>query len=112
MTARFLYPGQILTEPVSFFALWFQASGQKWEFLKSRQLYALIDGERFDLGEGLHDGDVQRRGVSESLGFVIAAEVFKKMGTGSVVELRIGDFELTLKDEHKEAFRDLYSLSR
>jgi hypothetical protein len=34
------------------------------------------------------------------------------MGRASVVELRIGDFEMKLKDEHKEAFRDLYSLSR
>jgi hypothetical protein len=112
MTARFLYPGQILREPVSSFALWFQASGQNWEFLKSRHLYALIEGERFDLGEGIYDGDVRRQGVSETLAFIIPAEVFKKLGTGSVVELRIGQVEMALKDEHQEAFRDLYGLSQ
>jgi|SRR6185503_14283152 len=113
MTARLRYSGTTIKKPVNNFVLWFQATGKDWTFLKDRDLYALIDGERFDLGEGRHDGDVRHYGgVSETLGFLIPAEVFQKMGKAEKTELKIGRIELTLKDEHKEAFRDLYSLSK
>lgn len=111
MTGRFMHKGEILSEAISDFVLWFRASGKEWEFLKERHLYALVESERLDLGEGLHDGDVRYGGVSESLGFLIPAEIFQKLGVAQSVQLRIGRSELTLKDEHKEAFRDLYSLS-
>ncbi len=115
MTARFIYAGQTIKAPVENFALWFRATGKDWEFLKARDLYAIADGERFDFGEGRYDGDVSasRRsvGVSETLGFIIPAAAFEKLGKAQNVELRIGDFEMKLKDEHKEAFRDLLSLS-
>lgn len=112
MTARFRFAGETVSKPVNNFALWFRASGRDWQFLKSRDLHALIDGERFDLGEGKHDGDVGRRGVSEAIGFLIPSEVFQKLANAQRAELRVGNFELTLKDEHKEAFRDLLSLSK
>ena len=116
MTALFTYSGQTVTAPVERFAFWFRASGKNWEFLKSRELYAIADGERFDFGEGHYDGDVSGSywgvGVSETLGFVIPVASFEKLGKADNVELRIGDFELKLKDEHKEAFRDLLSLSK
>lgn len=116
MTARFLYAGPTIKAPVESFALWFRATGKNWEFLKSRELYAIADGERFEIGEGRYYGEVggSRRGVgvSETLGFVVSASAFEKLGRAQHAELRIGDFEMKLKDEHKEAFRDLFSLSK
>jgi hypothetical protein len=116
MSAGFLHRGVTLDEPIKDFMIYFEATGKDWQFLKSRELYAIADGERFDFGEGRYDGDVrggfQGVGVSESLGFLVTAEAFKKLGTARKVEFRIGTFEMTLKDEHKEAFRDLLTLTK
>lgn len=110
MTGRFSRSGSEGKSPATF-SLWFRATGRDWEFLKTRNLYALIDGTRFDLGEGKYDADLRRRNVSESLGFPVPVDVFQKLGAAKSAELKIGRIELTLKDEHKEAFRDLLSLS-
>lgn len=116
LTAAFVYSGSALREPVKTFILYITATGKDWQFLKSRELYALADGERFSFGEGMYDGDIKRGlsgvGVAESLGFAVPVEAFKKLGTADKSELKIGNFEMKLKDEHKEAFRDLYGLSR
>ena len=111
MTATFTFAGVRISEPPKDFVLLFAANGRGWTFLKARELLIIVDGERFDLGEGEWDGDVEYGGTSEILGFTIPAELFKKLGTAQKAELRVGDIELTLKDEHKEAFRDLLSLS-
>ncbi len=115
MTARFLTPGPTVNGNVKSFALWFRATGKNWQFLKSRELYAIADGERFEFGEGRYDGDVSGSsrgiGVSETLGFIIPVDAFEKLGKAQNAELRIGDFEMKLKEEHKEAFRDLLALS-
>jgi hypothetical protein len=64
-----------------------------------------------EFGEGDRDSDIRRGGVSESMIYSIPIERFLKMGQATSTELKIGRVELTLKDEHKEAFRDLYSLA-
>lgn len=111
MSARFEFPGTNPNGTSKSFALVFRAHGVHWEFLERRHLYAVIDGERLDLGEGSHDGDVRRVGVSELLIFEVPAETFQKLANARLSDLKIGNFELTLKDEHSEAFRNLYSLS-
>lgn len=116
ITAGFVHPGATVNRPVTTFILYVRATGKDWQFLKARELYALADGERFEFGEGIYDGEVRRGftgvGLSESLGFAVPAEAFQKLGTAEKVELKIGNFEMKLKDEHKEAFRDLLSLAR
>lgn len=111
MTVRLRYPSARLNAPPKNYVLWFQASGREWAFLKHRELNILIDGERVNLGEGKWDGEA-RRGTFESLGFLVPAEVFEKMANAQKCDLQVGTFELTLKDEHKEAFRDLFSLTK
>jgi len=111
MTAHFFSKGHITEQP-AFFYLAFRSRSKEWQFLRSRELYALVDGERLALGEGDHDGDVRLGGVSEWLIYQLPAEVFYKLGTARHVEIKVGDMELTLKDEHLEAFRDLYSLGQ
>jgi len=65
-----------------------------------------------ELGEGDRDSDVRRLGsVSELLIYRLPADAFYQIATAHNVELKLGNLKLTLKDEHLEAFRDLYSLS-
>ena len=111
MTAHFFSKGRITEQPTVFY-LAFRSSSKEWQFLRSRELYALVDGERLALGEGDHDSDIRFGGVSELLIYQLSADVFYKLGTAHHVELKIGNMELTLKDEHLEAFRDLYSMGQ
>lgn len=106
MSASFIKEGK----PINEIYLLFRARGKDWTFLKSRDLYALVDGERMSFGEGDWDSDVSRRGTSELIIFTVPIEAFAKIGKAQSVELKAGRVELTLKDEHKEAFRDLLSL--
>lgn len=110
--AAFSYPGQQRPASVKDFYLLFESRSRDWKFLRTRDIYAVADGERFTLGEASRDADVGRRSVSEDLAFTVPAEVFAKFGKAEKLEVKLGTLELRLKDEHIEAFRDLYSLSR
>jgi hypothetical protein len=99
-------------ETVKTIYLLFESRSSNWTFLKSRELFVIVDRERLSFGEGERDSDLRGRGVSESLVFDIPIETFEKISKASTSELKVGPLELTLKDEHKEAFRDLLSLSK
>jgi hypothetical protein len=99
------------TRPPDNFYLAFDHTGKEWRFLQSRELYLLIDGERERISNGNHDGKV-RRGVSERLLFEIPSGTFSKIASAKTVELQVGGFEMSLKDEHLQAFRDLLSLTK
>lgn len=92
--------------------LQFTAKGRNWTFLKNSEMFVLVDGERMQYGEGDLDSEIRRGGVRESVVFQIPADQFLKLSQATSAELKIGNVELTLKDEHKEAFRDLLSLSK
>jgi hypothetical protein len=113
LSARFTFKGQAVESDVNEFFVFFQTSGREWSLLRDRRVYLLVGNERFDLGEGRHDGNIERRGrgVSESLIVSVPAGVFQKLGTSSAA-FKVGRHEVTLNDEHLEAFRDLYKLSR
>jgi len=109
MSAAFVKsPGKMVTT----IYLLFKSKSSDWTFLKSRGLYVLADGERLSFGEGDRDSRIRGPGVSETLVFDIPIEAFSRISKANSSELKIGPLELTLKDEHKEAFRDLVSLSR
>lgn len=99
-------------QPVKYVYLRFASHTRDWTFLKNSEMLALVDGERMQFGEGERDSDIRRGGVSESLVYSIPLEQFAKIGQATNAELKIGTVELALKDEHKEAFRDLLSLAR
>jgi len=88
----------------------FETQSRDWKLLKTRELYVLMDGERQTFGEGVRDSDVGGYYVQEQIAYLIPADTFAKMAQAKKSELRIGTIELVLKDEHKEAFRDLLSL--
>lgn len=106
----FTYEGKMLcSEPT--FAIYFSADSGSWEFLKDHHLYAIIDGERLDLGDGTHDGDIHYTGVSEQLAFVLTREQFAKFANGKSVEIKLGTIERKLKPERVGEFADLLSLA-
>lgn len=112
MTARFIFSGKRLTNPAEDFALLFRSRSREWQFLRNHDLYMLIDGERVTVGEAEYDGNVESGGVSEFMRYLVSPDLVKRIAGAKQVELKIGRWEVTLKDEHKEAFRDLFSLSR
>lgn len=85
--------------------------GSGWAFLDDRRLLAIIDGQRLDFGEGDRESSVRRGGVSEALYYDMPFERFEQVANAKSVEMRIASKEFTLKDEHREAFRDLISLA-
>lgn len=90
----------------------FKSTSRDWKFLKDSELLALVDGERMRFGEGERDSDIGRRRVSESMIYTVPTDLFVRLGKAASAELKLGRIELALKDEHKEAFRDLLSLMR
>lgn len=100
------------SSPARYFV--YEDRGRDWQHLEreDRQLYALIDGERLVLGAGDRDSKVSGYGVSvwERLAFRLDADTFNKIAAGQSVEFRIGRRQLEIKDEHRQAFRDLESL--
>jgi len=99
---------------------------QDWLFLReeSRELYAIIDGERVRFGIGERESDIPtgfaaglatlgtgRVMVHERLMYKLSREDFSKLANSKSVELKVGNYEFKLKDEHQQAFRDLMSLA-
>ena len=85
-----------------------------WRYLdkSDRELYAIIDGERMQLGIGDRDSSIMPgASVREDITFKLDAETFAKLANSKSVELKVGLIEFKLKDEHQEAFRDLISLT-
>lgn len=97
-----------------------ETSSRRWRHLDpdDQILYALLDGERLNLGTGDHDGTIsigaitRNVSVNEQIVFPLSADTFRKMANSKSAELKIGSMEFRLKDEHQEAFRDLLSLSQ
>src|SRR5438874_1391008 len=97
---------------VETFYIGFDYSGKEWEFLKERDVYALVDGERMKFGEAARDSDINLGSVKEVLSIAVGADAFEKIANAKVVEMKLGDREFKLKAEHLQAFHDLLSLSK
>lgn len=115
MDADFFFGGQTLQEDVTAIHLVFTSYSAyrtgEWTFGEHRELYAIIDGERMELGEGSwksHIGGLS----SESIIFTLPIATFRKIAEAKLVELKVGSVELKLKDEHLIAFKDLLSLTK
>lgn len=115
MSADFQFDGQTVREDVTSIFLDFVSysafRGGGWTFIDHRDLYAIVDGERMELGTG--DWKSHLDGLShEDLTFVLPIGTFKKIAEAKVVELKVGLNEMKLKDEHFIAFKDLLSLTK
>jgi hypothetical protein len=109
LSAAFGFKGTKLNDDPKF-ALIFITGSADWRFLKDHSLYALVDGERFELGEGKHDGDVHYGGVTEELIFELTRSQFEVLATGRSVEIQLGGFERKLKSGNIERLSILLSL--
>lgn len=106
--ARFISPG---TET---FYLGIDCIGRRWQFLETAKIYLLIDGERlsYDTMRGSNIGDHKRDFYITREWLVVSmnADSFHKLANGKSVEIKAGNFQTKLKDEHLLAFRNLLSL--
>jgi hypothetical protein len=110
----FRFSGQRIQNPAGQFFPFYITLGyrsQNWMFLNSRDVYALVDGERFELGEILRSSNVDDGSVSETVAIPMDAAMFAKIANGKTVEMKFGEREMTLKDEHLKAFRNLLELA-
>jgi len=110
LSAAFGFKGAKLNDEPKF-GLIFISGGADWRFLKDHKLYALVDGERLELGEGQHDGNVYLGGVSEEMIFDLTREQFEKLANGKSVEIQLGGFERKLKSGNLERLKILLSLA-
>jgi hypothetical protein len=109
LMALFRFDGQALSKRVEKASIGFLSSSKDWKFLKDVSVYVLADGERFNLGTAERDSDIHLGGVSEILVVDVPYDSFAKIANSAKVEMRFGNKEIKLKDEHLEGFRDLAS---
>jgi hypothetical protein len=111
--AKFRFTGQEIKELVDTIYLGIEFTGKDWKFLNDRRIYAIIDGERmvFEGQRGSKVGGAIST-VQEWLVTPVDAETFEKIAKAKSVEVKVGDYEVKLKDEHLTAFRDLLSLTK
>lgn len=109
LMVSFIYNGQKLQRPVERVTIGFLSSSKDWKFLRDQSVHVLADDQRFDLGSAERDSDLRMGGVSEILAVNVLYETFSKIANSSKVEMRFGNKEIKLKDEHLEGFRDLAS---
>ncbi len=109
--SAFFFDGQMLIKAPSEFYILFETSGGDWAFLKDHHFYAIADGERMDLGDGEHDGDVKLGGVSEYLIYKLTSENFHKIASAKKLEIKIGQYETELKDDTIQSFKNIESLA-
>lgn len=112
--ARFFFQGPEVKTPVETFYLGIVCYGRDWQFLYTEKVYLLIDGERLaiEAQRSSKIGDSRWSSLtSEWLVIPVSADVFQRVVNAKSVELKAGNFETKLKEEHQTAFRDLLSLS-
>lgn len=112
MTIRFYHAGRELKQPADDFALLFRSYSREWRFLKNHDLFMLVDGERIAVGNSDYDGDVERNGVSEFMLYSLSPDLIRRLAGAKQVEFKVGRVEIKLNEEHLQAIRDLYSLSK
>lgn len=107
--AAFTYSGKTQPASVSEVIIAFTSTSPDWVYLKDRELIALVDGERLPLGEAARDSSVKYGGVEEMLAVTVSYDHLLKLTNARVVEMKLGDREIKLKEKHLEALRDLAS---
>lgn len=73
----------------------------KWQFLKNRQGYLMIDNKPYSLGEGKHSGDSRIAGAGgvyllETVSFIFKPEMIGRLVSAKTIGGRVGDSEFTL----------------
>lgn len=108
IAAYFSHKGQDETNGL-IIGLAFYSSSRHWRFIDDDHLFALIDGERLDLGLPIsNDRRLARRvGVDESLAFALSREHLRKLSHATKVEMQLGRVEFRLKDKFLKDLKEL-----
>jgi hypothetical protein len=85
----------------------FSSQSKNWQYLYSRNLIMIFDGQRHDLGELERVSLVGRGNVFESLIFVMNLETFFEFVEAENIELRLGTDEVELNRSDLGIFRNM-----
>lgn len=80
--------------------------GSSWRYLRCHNIDWLVDGKPVTMGETLHQGDVVRGGVMETIGQFVPTEAVAKIGMAQRVEYRVCQDEFYLTGEDIAAFKE------
>jgi len=119
ISAAFVFSTDTMKENEDYFVVFFSAVGNKWSFIPNKNLYVLVGGKRLNLGEGDHDGELDRSRtvrsprdirVTESVKFVLSREVFEQIVNSEKVEMKLGEVEFELTSEAIQTLKNLLAL--
>ena len=89
----------------------FRTSGKEWRYLNSHGLIFMADGERINLGNGFHDGDVKttryRVSVSETMIYQIHREDLEKIANSTSLEMKLGANVAQFGPKDKKGMREM-----
>lgn len=111
--ALFTYPG-LSPVPPPFIGMMFHGNSKDWKYLRGAYVYAMADGESFELGkfEPVQQ-DVRYGGrVDETIFAAVPLQVFLRIALGRVISFQIGGQEFKMKEDFGEALRDFASRMR
>jgi tetratricopeptide (TPR) repeat protein len=111
--ASFLFKGRMTITPAHLI-LYISSTSRRWQFLEpaSRELNAIVDGERVSLGymervRGDVRGSRYSVTVSELLALPVPYDTFRKLTRAHVVEMQVGFYEFRLNNKHLARLQDL-----
>lgn len=89
LTVKAMHKGQTVDD-VQYYLI-FRTSGREWKYLRSHGLIFVADGQRIDLGNGLHDGEIGNRAiVRELMLYRIDRQNLEKLANSSTLEMKLG----------------------
>jgi hypothetical protein len=80
--------------------------GKEWRYLTYRRLILLVDGERMDLDEPTHSGDVVSGGVREIMQAHLSRQQLLQLANARRVEVELGSTQFDLSAERLVAIKD------
>jgi len=77
-----------------------------WQYLKSHRLVFIIDGQRVNIGELEHDGDVGHGFVTEYMYADLTTDLFYQMANAKSIEGQLFATEFKFSEENIQALKD------
>jgi len=115
MSLAFQFAGENITDGVDHGYLLFSNISSEWEYIKSRELRLIVDGERVNLGEGDWDGTISSGRLStsviERVMFKLDRDLWGKIANAKTIEFQLGTFEAPLDTDEQQIFKDMLFLS-
>lgn len=86
----------------------FFSTSSEFRFVKYSQLYAIVDGQRLDLGSPVsNERDVQGTQVAETLVFAVSFKTLRSIAEAKQIEMRLGSTEFELTESNVSDLKEL-----